>query len=133
MVREQNFFIETVLPKSILRTLSEEEMEAYRGPFRMSESRLPTLVFPRELPIDGEPADVSAIVDNYGKWMSGTTFPKLLISADPGAILVGRALDFCRSWHNQEEVRVKGIHYIQEDSPAEIGVAIRDFLTKINA
>jgi len=131
MVREQNFFIETVLPKSIIRTLSEEEMEAYRNPFRMSESRLPTLVFPRELPIDGQPVDVSTIVDNYGKWMSGTTFPKLLISADPGAILVGRALDFCRSWHNQEEVQVKGIHYIQEDSPVEIGVAIRNFLARV--
>jgi len=133
MIREQNFFIETVLPKSILRQLSEEDMEAYREPFRMSETRLPTLVFARELPIDGEPADVTAIVESYGKWMADTTFPKLLIVARPGALLVGRALDFCRTWKNQEEVGVEGIHYIQEDSPAAIGTAIRDFLIRIDA
>lgn len=133
LVGEQNFFVETVLPKSILRQLSEEEMEAYREPFRTSESRLPTLFFSRELPIDGEPADVAAIVDNYGRWMATTTFPKLLITARPGALLVGRALDFCRTWKNQEEVEVEGIHYIQEDSPAAIGTAIRNFLTRVYA
>ena len=96
IAEEQNFFIETVLPKSILRQLSEEEMDAYREPFRTSESRLPT-------------------------------------TARPGALLVGRALDFCRTWKNQEEVEVEGIHYIQEDSPAAIGTAIRNFLTRVYA
>lgn len=122
----------TVLPKSIMRTLSEEEMEAYREPFKTKESRLPTLLFPRELSIDGDPVDVTAIVQQYGEWISKASFPKLLISAEPGALLVGRALDFCRTWPNQEEVTVKGIHYIQEDSPNEIGEALDNFLEKIN-
>ncbi|MGO4291074.1 haloalkane dehalogenase [Chitinophaga sp. RAB17] len=128
MIMKDNFFIETVLPKSIIRKLDEVEMEAYRAPFRMEEDRLPTLIFPRSLPIDGSPADIALIVEQYGKWMAENQLPKLLISAEPGALLVGRALDFCRTWHNQREVTVKGIHYIQEDSPAEIGIALREFV-----
>lgn len=128
MIMKHNFFIETVLPKSILRKLDEVEMEAYRAPFRTEADRLPTLIFPRSLPIDGSPADIALIVEQYGKWMAENRLPKLLISAEPGALLVGRALDFCRTWHNQREVTVKGIHYIQEDSPAEIGVALREFV-----
>jgi len=128
MIGEDNFFIETVLPKSIIRVLSEEEMNRYREPFANKEDRLPTLVFPRELPIDGEPANIVRVVEKYGAWLSQTHFPKLLISAEPGAILTGRALAFARSWPNQREVTVKGIHYIQEDSPAEIGMAIREFV-----
>jgi haloalkane dehalogenase len=134
MIFENNFFIETVLPKSVLRTLSPEEMAVYRKPFERSEDRLPTLIFPREIPIEGEPANVARIVDDYGQWLSKTNIPKLLISAEPGALLVGRGLDFCRTWLNQKEVKVKGIHFIQEDSPHEIGTAIAEFLTglKIN-
>lgn len=128
LITEENFFIETVLPKSIIRTLNEEEMNSYRQPFSKKEDRQPTLIFPRELPIDGEPANISGIVEKYGAWMSQTNFPKLLISAEPGAILRGRALDFARTWPNQREVTVKGIHYIQEDSPAEIGMAVREFV-----
>jgi haloalkane dehalogenase len=128
MILEGNFFIETVLPKSILRTLSDEEMDNYRRPFKNREDRWPTLIFPREIPIEGEPANVAGIVEKYGEWLSKTAFPKLLISAEPGALLVGRALDFCRTWPNQREVTVKGIHYIQEDSPATIGIAIREFV-----
>jgi haloalkane dehalogenase len=131
MIFENNFFIETVLPKSILRTLEPEEMEAYRKPFQQKEHRLPTLVFPRELPIDGTPALLAGIVQEYGEWLAQSTIPKLLIAADPGALLVGRALEFCRTWPNQKEICVKGIHYIQEDSPAEIGIALADFVANL--
>jgi haloalkane dehalogenase len=128
MIFDDNFFIETVLPKSIIRKLSNEEMDAYREPFKNKEDRLPTLIFPREIPIEGEPANVVAIVEQYGAWLSTSNFPKLLISAEPGALLTGRALAFCRNWPNQRELTVKGIHYIQEDSPSEIGTAIREFV-----
>lgn len=128
MVLDDNFFIETVLPKSIMRTLSSQEMEAYRAPFKERESRLPTLIFPRQIPIEGEPADVVTLVEEYGQWLSTSSIPKLLINAEPGALLTGRALDFCRTWPNQQEVAVKGIHYIQEDSPNEIGAALRHFV-----
>ncbi|MBB4916089.1 haloalkane dehalogenase [Streptosporangium saharense] len=128
LILDENFFVETVLPKSVLRTLDEAEMEAYRAPFRTRESRLPTLVFPRELPIDGTPADVAETVEAYGHWLAGSQVPKLLISAEPGAILVGRALEFARTWPNQREVTVRGVHYVQEDSPHEIGEAVRKFV-----
>ncbi|MFF4987404.1 haloalkane dehalogenase [Streptosporangium saharense] len=128
LILDENFFVETVLPKSVLRTLDEAEMEAYRAPFRTRESRLPTLVFPRELPIDGTPADVAETVEAYGRWLAGSQVPKLLISAEPGAILVGRALEFARTWPNQREVTVRGVHYVQEDSPHEIGEAVRKFV-----
>jgi haloalkane dehalogenase len=131
LVLDQNFFVETVLPKSILRKLTDEEMDAYRAPFASREARLPTLLWPREIPIEGEPADVVKIVEDYGQWLAGTQLPKLFITANPGALLVGRAKEFCRTWPNQREVTVKGIHYIQEDSPAEIGAALRDFLTEV--
>ncbi|NML22635.1 haloalkane dehalogenase [Pseudoflavitalea sp. G-6-1-2] len=130
MVLKENFFIETVLPKSVLRKLTDEEMDAYRAPFKEEADRLPTLIFPRSLPIDGEPADIAAIVERYGQWMATNSIPKLLIAAEPGAILVGRALEFARTWPNQQEVMVQGIHYIQEDSPAEIGAALESFLCK---
>ncbi|MCP2339277.1 haloalkane dehalogenase [Actinomadura rupiterrae] len=125
---EENFFIETVLPKSVLRQLSHEEMDAYRAPFPTRESRMPTLLFPRELPIDGDPADVAAVVEEYGGWLSRSPVPKLLVSAEPGAILVGRALEFARTWPNQREVKVAGIHYVQEDSADQIGTALREFI-----
>jgi haloalkane dehalogenase len=130
LVFDRNFMIETVLPKSILRTLSPQEIEAYRAPYRNRESRLPTLQWPRELPIDGEPKDVVAIVEQYGSWVAQCEYPKLFINAEPGALLVGRAREFCRTWRNQEEVTVKGLHFIQEDSPDEIGTALRSFVTK---
>lgn len=133
LVFGQNFFIETVLPKSILRPLETTEMEAYRAPFRERDARLPTLVWPRELPIDGTPADVVETVTRYGEWLSLSPLPKLLISAQPGAILTGRALEFCRTWPNQREVTVRGVHYLQEDSPTEIGLALRDFLRELAA
>jgi haloalkane dehalogenase len=131
MVLGDNFFVETVLPKSVLRSLSDEEMEAYREPFRNRGARLPTLVWPRELPIDGEPADVVEAVQGYAEWLAGSQVPKLFIAAEPGALLTGRAREFCRSWPNQREVAVRGIHYVQEDSPREIGTALRGFVLEL--
>lgn len=128
---DENLFVETLMPKSIIRRLTDEEREAYRAPFKSREDRLPTLIWPRELPIEGEPADVITIVETYGAWLSTSHVPTLLISAEPGRLLIGPALEFCRTWPHQREVTVKGIHYIQEDSPHEIGVALQDFVRSI--
>ena len=128
MVFDDNFFVETVLPKSVLRQLSEDEMTAYRQPFLLRETRRPTLEWPRQLPIDGEPADVVAVVEHYGAWLAASPVAKLFINAEQGALITGRAREFCRTWPNQREVTVKGSHYLQEDSPAEIGAALRAFL-----
>jgi haloalkane dehalogenase len=131
MVLRENFFIETILPKSVIRRLGDEEMTAYRAPFQTSEARLPTLVLPRELPIAGEPADVTSIVETYGAWLAKSNIPKLFISAEPGALMTARAREFCRTWPNQREVTVKGIHYVQEDSPDEIGRALAQFVQSV--
>ncbi len=128
MVLEKNLFIERVLPGSILRTLSDEEMDVYRRPYlEPGEDRRPTLSWPREIPIDGEPRDVHEIVQRYADWLASTEVPKLFINADPGAILTGAPREFCRGFSNQAEVTVAGVHFIQEDSPAEIAAAIRDW------
>ena len=125
MVLEKNVFVERILPGSVLRGLTEEELTVYRRPYlEAGESRRPTLTWPREIPVDGEPADVVEIVASYAQWLSSTQIPKLFVNADPGAILTGEQREFCRSWPNQEEVTVKGAHFIQEDSPDEIGAAI---------
>ena len=125
MVLEQNVFIEQVLPTSILRPLSDAEMAVYRRPFAApGEGRRPTLTWPRQIPIEGEPADVVEIVRAYGEWLRTSPVPKLFINAEPGAILRGTPRDFCRSWPNQTETTVKGIHFVQEDSPDEIGAAL---------
>ncbi len=125
MVLEDNVFVEQVLPGAVVRDLAEEEMAIYRRPFaEPGESRRPTLTWPREIPIEGEPADVVEIVESYGSWLAGSDVPKLFVDADPGAILRGAARDFCRSWPNQTEVCVPGTHFIQEDSPNEIGQAL---------
>jgi len=125
MVLEKNIFVERVLPGSVLRGLTEEEMEVYRRPYlEAGESRRPTLTWPREIPIEGEPADVVQIVSEYGDWLAASDVPKLFINAEPGAILTGPQREFCRTWPNQQEVTVRGTHFIQEDSPDEIGRAI---------
>jgi len=125
MILEKNLFVESVLPKSILRHLSEFEMNVYRRPFKEpGEDRRPTLTWPRQIPLDGEPADVANLVRSYADWMAKNDLPKLFINADPGAILIGAQREFCRSWKNQREVTVKGSHFLQEDSPHEIGEAI---------
>jgi haloalkane dehalogenase len=129
MILEQNVFVEQILPGAILRKLSDAEMAVYRRPFREpGEGRRPTLSWPREIPVDGEPADVVEIVRAYGDWLRTAPVPKLFIDADPGAILRGSAREFCRAWPHQTEVRVKGVHFVQEDSPDEIGRAIAEWL-----
>ena len=128
MVLEKNIFVERVLPGSVLRTLTETEMEVYRRPYLVpGESRRPTLTWPREIPLEGEPPDVVDIVNQYGAWLSASPLPKLFVNADPGAILVNAQREFCRSWSNQREVTVKGAHFIQEDSPNEIGTAVAEW------
>lgn len=125
MVLEKNIFVETVLPGSVLRKLSEEEMEVYRRPFANSgEDRRPTLTWPRQIPLSGEPADVVELVQAYADWLLESDVPKLFINAEPGAILTGQQREFCRSWPNQQEVTVPGNHFLQEDSPDEIGQAV---------
>ena len=132
MVLEGNVFVERVLPGSVLRGLTEAEMQVYRRPFEQpGESRRPTLTWPRQIPIDGEPADVVEIVRRYGEWLAGSDVPKLYVNAEPGAILIGAQREFCRAWPNQREVTVKGSHFIQEDSPDEIGRAIADWYAKL--
>jgi len=132
MVLAKNVFVERILPASVLRGLTSQEMERYREPFREpGESRRPSLTWPREIPVDGEPADVVALVDEYARWLSSTPIPKLFVNGNPGSILVGAQREFCRAWPNQQEVTVRGSHFLQEDSPAEIGQAIARFLKRV--
>jgi haloalkane dehalogenase len=133
LVLHDNAFVEMVLPRAIMRKLADAEMAAYRAPFVERETRLPTLIWPRQIPIDGEPADVNAIVEAYGKWLATSEIPKLFIAGDPGAIIKNGVKDFCRSLRNQREITVKGIHFLQEDSPHEIGTALQDFVKTVAA
>ncbi|MEP1124843.1 MAG: haloalkane dehalogenase [Ilumatobacter sp.] len=127
---EKNLFVEAILPNAIISGLTAEEMAVYREPFAAAgEDRRPTLTWPRQIPIEGEPADVVEIVRGYADWMNSNEIPKLFIDADPGSILVGRQREFCRNWPNQTEVRVVGTHFVQEDSPDDIGEAIARWLT----
>ena len=131
LILNKNIFIEGVLPNSIIRNLDEEEMEAYRKPFLKSgEDRRPSLSWPREIPIENEPKNVTKIVSRYSKWLENTEIKKLFINADPGSILVGKQREFCRTWKNQTEITVKGKHFIQEDSPDDIGKAIKDWIAR---
>jgi len=133
MVLEKNVFVEKVLPGSVLRDLSDEEMAVYRRPFtEPGEDRRPTLTWPRQIPLDGEPADVALIAADYANWLRRSEVPKLFINAEPGAILVGKQREFARSLKNQTEVTVKGSHFIQEDSPDDIAAAIADWLDEIS-
>ncbi len=132
MVLENNVFVENVLPGSVLRDLTEKEMSVYRRPFENpGEDRRPTLTWPRQIPLEGQPEDVVSLVKGYGDWLKESSVPKLFINAEPGAILTGDMREFCRTWPNQTEVTVAGKHFIQEDSPDEIGQAIADWLTKL--
>ena len=132
LVLKDNVFVEQVLPGAIMRPMSAEEMGYYRKPFLASgEDRRPTLSWPRQIPIDGDPADVVAIVAEYAAWLTKSSIPKLFVNAEPGALLKGRARDFCRTWPNQTEITVKGAHFIQEDSPDEIGTAVADFVRRL--
>jgi haloalkane dehalogenase len=130
MILEKNIFVERILPASIMRTLDESEMATYLEPYlEPGESRRPTLTWPREIPIDGSPTDTHDIVQAYSQWLSASDVPKLFVNADPGSILVGAQREFCRTWPNQTEITVPGIHFIQEDSGAQIGQAIRAWMT----
>ena len=132
MILENNLFVERVLPGSVLREMSDAEMDVYRAPYlEPGESRRPTLTWPREIPLDGDPPDVVAAVDAYSDWLARCGVPKLFVNAEPGAILTGSQREFCRTWRNQTEVTVRGVHFIQEDSPDEIGEAIADWLAGI--
>jgi haloalkane dehalogenase len=128
MILERNMFVERVLPGSVLRKLTEAEMTEYRRPFLRAEDRWPTLTWPRQIPIAGEPADVVQIAAAYSQWMAENDIPKLFINADPGAILIDAPRDFCRSWKNQTEVTVPGSHFIQEDAGPAIGRAVAGWI-----
>jgi haloalkane dehalogenase len=128
MILDRNIFVERVLPGSVLRKLTDAEMTEYRRPFLNREDRWPTLTWPRQIPIAGEPADVVEIAAAYSRWMSLNEMPKLFINADPGAILIGPTREFCRRWKSQTEVTVSGSHFIQEDSGPVIGRAIADWM-----
>lgn len=129
MILDRNLFVERVLPGSIMRELTESEFAEYRRPFLTpGESRRPTLTWPRQIPIDGDPENVVSVVNAYGEWLKSDRVPKLFINADPGAILVGRQREYCRSWPNQVEITISGIHFIQEDSPHEIASALDDWV-----
>jgi haloalkane dehalogenase len=133
LVLERNMFVEAVLPSAVIRELGEEEMNAYRAPFSQPEDRQPTLNWPRQIPIEGEPEHMVALVNDYADWLARSDdLPKLFINAEPGSILVGRQREFCRSWPNQVEVTVAGAHFLQEDSPAEIGQAVADWLATLD-
>jgi haloalkane dehalogenase len=132
MVLEQNIFVEGVLPGAIRRRLSDEEMNHYRRPFvDPGEDRRPTLSWPRNIPIDGEPAEVTALVNEYRGWLEESHVPKLFVNAEPGAILAGRIRDYAQTWQNQTEITVPGVHFLQEDSPHEIGSAVAQFVRRL--
>ena len=132
MILQRNMFIEKVLPSSVMRTLTDQEMAHYRAGFEETDDRQVTLNWPRQIPLDGTPAHMVDLVSSYGQWLAGNTeLPKLFVNAEPGSILTGKAREFCRSWPNQTEVTVAGSHFIQEDSPKEIGQAVADWLDTI--
>lgn len=125
MILEDNLFIELVLPGMVMRPLSENEMAEYRRPFlNLGESRRPTLTWPRQLPIAGEPENIVEIVSEYSDWLAEVDIPKLFVNANPGVLIIGAVRDYVRSWRNLSEVTVSGLHFLQEDSPHEIGEAL---------
>ncbi len=133
LVLERNLFVERVLPGSIIRELDEEEMDEYRRPFaNAGEDRRPTLTWPRQIPLEGEPTDVTEIVANYASWLETSPIPKLFVNAEPGAILIGPQRDYCRGFANQTEMTVPGLHFIQEDSAGGIADALRDWMSGIS-
>jgi len=133
MILEENLFVESLLPRRIVRQLTEAEMEEYRRPYREpGEGRRPTLTWPRQLPIEGEPAEVVEIVRSSAAWLAASPVPKLFLNAEPGTISADEPV-FCRSFPNQTEVTVRGLHFIQEDSPDEIGEAVAHWYTSLQA
>ena len=133
MVLTKNVFVERILPSSVLRGLTEAEMEVYGKRYvEPGESRRPTLTWPRQIPIEGTPEDVAGFANDYAAWLAGDdSLPKLFINADPGSILIGKQREFCRTWPNQEEIEVKGLHFVQEDAPVEVGQAVASFAARV--
>jgi haloalkane dehalogenase len=131
LIIERNSFVERILPGAILRELTPEEHDAYRRPFLKPDERWPTLQWPREIPIEGAPEDVTTIVADYAAWLATADLPTLFINADPGSILTGSSRDFCRTWPNQSEITVAGIHFVTEDSPHEIGQALARWIPSL--
>jgi haloalkane dehalogenase len=132
MILAKNMFVERVLPGSVMRKLADAEMTEYRRPFlNAGEDRRPTLTWPRQIPVEGEPVDVVKVVEDYSAWLATSDVPKLFINAEPGSILTGRQREFCRTWRNQQEVTVPGLHFLQEDSPDGIGQAVADFVRRV--
>jgi len=133
LILDENAFVEMILPRAVIRSLGDEEMASYRAPYREREARLPTLIWPRQIPIDVAPPDVTGIVLSNGEWLSKSPLPKLFIAGDPGAIIAatGASRAFCRTWPNQREITVKGRHFLQEDSPDEIGTSLREFVMAV--
>jgi haloalkane dehalogenase len=131
LILERNMFVERILPGSVLRALSEDELDEYRRPFAApGEDRLPTLIWPRQIPIGGEPPEVVEVCAAYADWLAHTPgLPKLFVNAEPGAILTGAQREFCRTWPDQTEITVSGVHFVQEDSGKEIGSAIAGWLS----
>ena len=133
MILNKNLFVERVFPGSLLNPLSEQDMDIYRKPYQSrGESRRPTLTWPREIPIDGKPRRVVDIVRDYGAWLETANIPKLLINAEPGAILVGAQRDYCRTWPKLTEVTVQAGHFVPEDAPDSVGKAIADWLVQVD-
>jgi haloalkane dehalogenase len=132
MVLRDNMFVEQLLPGGVIRSLTDVEMANYRKPFlNPGEDRRPTLTWPRQIPLDGEPVEVVKVVTEFGNWLRQSQVPKLWIHGDPGAIETAKVRSFCRTWPNQTEVTVKGVHFLQEDSPTEIGAAVADFVRRL--
>lgn len=135
MALEDNFFVEVVIPQMVLRQMSDTELERYRAPYPTRESRIPALLWGREIPIEGEPepAELVEIVTSYAAFLKDSPIPKLFIRGNPGSILhePGIEVDSCRQWANQQEIEVPGIHFIQEDSPDAIGQALASFIKRL--
>ncbi len=133
MCLEQNFFIEQVIPMAVMRELGDEEMTAYRKPYlEPGEGRRATLTWPRQIPIQGVPADVAAVCEANCAWLESSDVPKLFFSADPGMMVTGAVAERCRGFPNVTEVSVKGLHYVQEDSPDEIGQALAAWIKDLD-
>ena len=129
----ENFFVEKVLPGSILRKLKAEEMEWYRAPFKDETSRKPTYVFPNDIPIGGEPKDVVAAVEHYDSVLARAGIPMLLLTFEPGAIIQEKEIAWCKTKFPTLSVQHigKGIHFVQEDCPHAIGRAIGSWLRSL--
>ncbi len=132
MALVDNVFLTHGLPGGVIRTLDDDELAEYRRPFlEPGEGRRPTLTWPREIPFDGEPADVHDIVAEYSAWLASSSTPKLLIDVTDGDTLSGELLEIARRFPNQREVQVVGRHFAQEDAPDEIGQALAHWISTL--